>query len=361
MEALNRQAADLTENTSSEQASAIKEPLRSMNEKWETLLKGVVDRQRLLENALLRLGQFHHALDELFVWITKTVKVLTDLKVVAGDPQTIETELAKLKVLVNDVQAHQNSIDMLNDAGQHIVIEGEGTPEATKTAEKLATLNERWRDLLQMAADKQRELTDALKESQTFIADIQDLLSWLTDIDNSIISSKPVGGLPETASDQLAQFMDMYNELESNRPRVEATLQRGQEFLKRAESGSSNNLNHNIRTLKQRWDNVTGRANDKKIKLEIALKEATEFHDALKAFVDWLSNAEDLLGNMKSVSRVMDNIMKQIEDHKIFQKDVGVHRETMLNLDKKGTHLKYFSQKQDVILIKNLLVSVQHR
>ncbi|XP_037077615.1 microtubule-actin cross-linking factor 1-like isoform X3 [Pollicipes pollicipes] len=33
----------------------------------------------------------------------------------------------------------------------------------------------------------------------------------------------------------------------------------------------------------------------------------------------------------------------------------------MLNLDKKGTQLKYFSQKQDVILIKNMLVSVQHR
>lgn len=44
-----------------------------------------------------------------------------------------------------------------------------------------------------------------------------------------------------------------------------------------------------------------------------------------------------------------------------FQKDVGAHREVMLNLDKKGTHLKYFSQKQDVILIKNLLISVQHR
>lgn len=40
---------------------------------------------------------------------------------------------------------------------------------------------------------------------------------------------------------------------------------------------------------------------------------------------------------------------------------MGSHREVMLNLDKKGTHLKYFSQKQDVILIKNLLISVQHR
>ncbi len=33
----------------------------------------------------------------------------------------------------------------------------------------------------------------------------------------------------------------------------------------------------------------------------------------------------------------------------------------MVQLDKTGTHLKYFSQKQDVIIIKNLLVSVQHR
>jgi len=106
---------------------------------------------------------------------------------------------------------------------------------------------------------------------------------------------------------------------------------------------------------------VTARANDKKIKLEIALKEATEFHDALQAFVDWLTNAEKILSNLKPVSRVMETILAQIEEHKSFQKDVGVHRETMLNLDKKGTHLKYFSQKQDVILIKNLLISVQHR
>jgi hypothetical protein len=33
----------------------------------------------------------------------------------------------------------------------------------------------------------------------------------------------------------------------------------------------------------------------------------------------------------------------------------------MIKLDKTGTHLKYFSQKQDVVLIKNLLSSVQQR
>lgn len=37
------------------------------------------------------------------------------------------------------------------------------------------------------------------------------------------------------------------------------------------------------------------------------------------------------------------------------------HREQIIELDKTGTHLKYFSQKQDVVLIKNLLISVQSR
>ncbi|XP_046415935.1 dystonin isoform X17 [Neodiprion fabricii] len=361
VEALNRQAAELTERTSSEQAAAIKEPLGAVNRRWDGLLRGVVERQRLLENALLRLGQFQHALDELLVWIDKTDRTLEDLKPVAGDPQVIEVELAKLKVLVNDIQAHQTSVDTLNDAGRQLIEDGKGTAEASTTAEKLGTLNRRWRDLLQRAADRQRELEDALREAQSFTAEIQDLLSWLGDVDNMIVASKPVGGLPETASEQLERFMEVYNELEQNRPKVETVLQQGQEYLKRAGATSAGSLNHNLKTLKQRWDNVTARASDKKIKLEIALKEATEFHDALQAFVDWLTNAEKTLTNLKPVSRVMETILGQIEEHKAFQKDVGVHRETMLNLDKKGTHLKYFSQKQDVILIKNLLISVQHR
>lgn len=181
-------------------------------------------------------------------------------------------------------------------------------------------------------------------------------------------------------------MQEVYNELEENRPKVETVLAQGQEYLKKSLNPNASNLQHNLKTLKQRWDNVTARANDKKIKLEIALKEATEFHDALQvkytcltfgfqkyhfwifsrvrdfssiyfqAFVDWLTNAEKVLTNLKPVSRVLATILTQIEDHKSFQKDVSAHREAMLHLDKKGTHLKYFSQKQDVILIKNLLI-----
>ena len=72
-----------------------------MNRRWDELLRGMVERQRQLENALLRLGQFQHALAELLAWIDKTDNTLDELKPVAGDPQVLEVELAKLKVNIN--------------------------------------------------------------------------------------------------------------------------------------------------------------------------------------------------------------------------------------------------------------------
>lgn len=356
-----RQAQELRERTTPDQAAAIMQPLGEVNRRWDDLMKNINDRQRNLENALLKLGQFQHTLKELLVWIERTSKNLDDLKPVFGDPQVIEVELAKLKVTINDIQAHQSSVDALNDAGRQLIESDKGSEDASQTQKKLHELNKKWENLQDKALGKQTDLEAALREAQIFNAEVQDLILWLGDIDQAISASKPVGGLPETAKEQLLRFMEIYDDLEDNRSKVESTLQQGQDYLKRSREGAATNLNHSLRSLKTKWESVLTRANDKKIKLEIALKEATEFDEALQQFVAWLSEAENFLLNQQPVSRILEIVIQQIEEHNIFKKDVTAHREVMRNLDAKGTHLKYFSQKQDVILIKNLLVSVQHR
>lgn len=62
------------------------------------------------------------------LWQTETPRNQPNnsLPQVAGDPQILEVELAKLKVLVNDIAAHQASVDTLNDAGAQIVQQGTG-------------------------------------------------------------------------------------------------------------------------------------------------------------------------------------------------------------------------------------------
>ncbi|KAL7025334.1 hypothetical protein ACKWTF_013447 [Chironomus riparius] len=362
IEALNRQLNELSEITSVDQTSQIRNGVNGINKRWDSLKQLMNDRQKQLENALLQLGQFEHALNELLVWIRKTQTTFEQIKIVPGDAKLLEIEMAKLKILINDAQAHQNSIDTINDAGRKL-LENDDFIDASSTKEKLDNLNRLWQDLQHNIADKERELDEELVEAQNFATEVQDIITWLNDVDSVVGSTKPVGGLPETATEQLEKFMEIYNEIEENRPRVDNLLAQGANYVKKhAELNvSSSNLQHSLRTLKQRWEAVVSKAGDKKIKLEIALKEATEFHESLQAFVEWLTDAEKRLTTAESISRVLPTVTKQVEEHKAFQKEIGTYRESMLQLDKKGSHLKYFSQKQDVILIKNLLVSVQHR
>ena len=162
----------------------------------------------------------------------------------------------------------------------------------------------------------------------------------------------------QTASDYLQGFMETFNELEQTRPKIAGVLQQGSDYLERSINES---LSSRLRSLQQGWDNVLHRANDNKMELEVALKEATEFHDTLQIFIDWLTNAEKSFASFAPASLVLETILDQIEQHKLFQKDLGVQREVLLDLSKKGIHLTYVSQKQDVILIKNVLISAQSR
>ena len=358
IETLNRRAQILLENTSPHQVRAIREPLEDINRRWSELCGNIVDRQNELESALLRLGQFQHALDEMLQWMAQTEAVVRDIHPVSGDLQQIEMELAKLKVTMTDIDAHQSSIDTLNEAGR-LLLETDKS-NANSTQQQLRELNSRYSALRNLALDKQRELERMLDQASSFNREVQELLMWMSDVDAQLGSSKPVGGLPETAREQLNRFMELYNEIEVNRSRVESVLSRGSAIIDSSPDGAAN-LQLTLKSLKQRWDHILNRANDRKIKLGIALREATEFAEAMQEFQDWLSGAERHLTNLQPVSRIMDHISRQIEEHKDFQKDVSAHRDTMLALDKKGTHLKYFSQKQDVILIKNMMVSVQHR
>ena len=222
-----------------------------MNRRWNELNRSIVIRHKELEHALLKLGQFQHALNELLVWIERTDKTLDSLKPVYGDPQVIEVELAKLKVIINDIQAHQSSVDTLNDAGRQIIESEKGSREASHTQQKLNELNTSWNNLLTKGENRQTELEDALREAQAFNQEIQDMLMWLNDVDTALSSSKPVGGLPETAKDQLERFMEVYHDLEATAPKIEALLGRGNDYLKKSKEGQATNLSNNTRTLRK--------------------------------------------------------------------------------------------------------------
>ncbi|KAK3581860.1 hypothetical protein CHS0354_032763 [Potamilus streckersoni] len=360
VEALNHKASDLVKGASPDQAEVVMEPMATVNKKWEALQDNIGERQRMLQLAVLNVGQFEHAINELLSWMDTTEQTLDEAKQVAGDTKLIEIELSKHKMLQNDINAHESSVVSVREAGQRIIAT-EAASKSNVTKRKLEDMKSMWNKLHDKSKTRQKKLEEALKEAKEFSDDLQRTLIRLGEIEGMLIMSKPVGGLPETAKEQLEKFVEVYNEIGNIEGDVARIQSNGQKLVKKSPDIAAANIKQNLQFLQQRWDHIKGRAEDRKSKLEEAVQQANSFHSDLNRFINWLTDTEKILNNQRPVSRVIEQVTEQIEDHKALQKDIGRHREVLISLDKTGTHLKYFSQKQDVVLIKNLLSSVQHR
>uniref|UniRef100_A0A674CR72 Dystonin n=1 Tax=Salmo trutta TaxID=8032 RepID=A0A674CR72_SALTR len=361
MERLNHQAGLLLKKVTEEyDRCAIQEPMTELKMLWDNLDEKIINRQHKLEGALLALGQFQHALDELLAWMSNTEELLNEQRKAVGDPKAIEIKLAKHHVLQNDVLAHKTTVEAVNKAGTDLV-ESTSGEEAAGLQNKLENLTQRWKNILEKTEQRRKQLDSALLQAQGFHGEIEDMQQWLKDTERQLLASKAVGGLPDTAREQLNAHLELCSTMEAKEELYQQLMNKGQQLLTMTPSGQDSNTEQDLRNLQDKWESVQAKVAERKVKLEEALALATEFHNSLQDFINWLTQAEQTLTMSSPASLILETILFQIDEHKVFVTEVNSHRQQIIELDKTGTHLKYFSQKQDVVLIKNLLISVQGR
>ncbi|XP_053942175.1 microtubule-actin cross-linking factor 1 isoform X11 [Cuculus canorus] len=362
MEKLNHQGELMLKKATDEtDRDIIKEPLTELKHLWENLGEKIAHRQHKLEAALLALGQFQHALAELMAWLTHTEELLDAQKPINGDPKVIEVELAKHHVLKNDVLAHQATVETVNKAGNEL-LESSAGDDASSLRNRLEKLNLCWESVLQKTEEREQQLQSTLQQAQGFHGEIEDFLLWLTRMENQLSASKPTGGLPETAREQLNAHMELYGQLKAKEDVYSQLLAKGRlMLLNRDDSGSGSKTEQSVALLEQKWCLVSTKMEERKAKLEEALALATDFQNSLQDFINWLTLAEQSLNIAPPASLILNAVLAQIDEHKVFANEVNAHRDRIIELDQTGNQLKFLSQKQDVVLIKNLLVSVQSR
>uniref|UniRef100_A0A8C5UJ02 Microtubule actin crosslinking factor 1 n=1 Tax=Malurus cyaneus samueli TaxID=2593467 RepID=A0A8C5UJ02_9PASS len=234
--------------------------------------------------------------------------------------------------------------------------------DASSLRSRLEKLNACWEAVLQKTEEREQQLQSTLQQAQGFHGEIEEFLLWLTRMESQLSASKPTGGLPETAREQLNAHMELYSQFKAKEEVYSQLLAKGRlMLLSRDDSGSGSKTEQSVALLEQKWCLVSTKMEERKAKLEEALALATDFQNSLQDFINWLTLAEQSLNIAPPPSLILAAVLAQIDEHKVFANEVNAHRDRIIELDQTGNQLKFLSQKQDVVLIKNLLVSVQSR
>ncbi|XP_049890839.1 microtubule-actin cross-linking factor 1 isoform X7 [Epinephelus moara] len=342
----------------------IQEPLTELRHLWDNLGDKITHRQHKLEAALLALGQFQHALSELQAWLNHTHTTLDTQRPVSSDPKAIEIELAKHHVLRNDVLSHHATVENVNGAGAELLESSPGD-EASHLRDQLDQLNKSWQNLLLKTQERQKLLEAALQQAEGFHGELEEFLQWLRRTESQLSAAKPTGGLPETAREQLQQHMELQTQLTQRADQYHRLLDQGESMLlarggEEAGPGTTQ-TQQNLAMLQNKWGSLNTKMDDRRAKLDEAVSLATGFQTSLQDTINWLTQAEQTLNMAQPPSLILDTVLFQIDEHKVFVNEVNTHREQVLALEKAGSQLRFASLKQDVVLIKNLLLSVQAR
>ncbi|XP_078789373.1 microtubule-actin cross-linking factor 1, isoforms 6/7 isoform X2 [Oryzias latipes] len=334
-------------------------PLCDFRQRWDSLESETVNRQHQLESALLGLGQFQNTLDELHTWLSRTAEQLQGAQTVTIDLQACEIELAKHKVLRNDVMSHIRTVESLNRAGERLLEAGSGdSPHGLQA--QLELLNESWEFVRCETDRRQLELENRLSQVQDVAMEIQDLLQWLENTDLRL-SSKTMWGMPESASERLNAHLELCSEMESKLYSYTDVRNAVHRMLESSFVVRGSSTEHSLSILEQQWASVSSKVQERKAKLTEGLSLAKEFHSSVQEILTKMSKCEESIGVLPLPSFVLDTVCTQLQHHKLLVDEVNGFGEKKSSLESAGRRLTELSRREDCDVIHNLIMTVQDR
>uniref|UniRef100_W5MQ75 Plectin n=1 Tax=Lepisosteus oculatus TaxID=7918 RepID=W5MQ75_LEPOC len=339
---------------------AVGAQLSDFRHRWDTLERETVSRQHQLESALLGLGQFQNTLDELHTWLTHTAGQLQGYRQISIDLQTCEIELAKHKVLRNDVMSHARTVESLNLAGRELLEAGTGdSPQGLQA--QLEQLNERWEFVRCETERRQLELENNLSQVQDVTMEIQDLLQWLENTDLRLSATKPVWGLPETTNEKLSAHLELCKEMESKLHTYNNVRDAIHRLLDNNDVSRGSNTEHSLCILEHKWESVYSKVQERKAKLNEGLTLSKEFHSTVQDLLKKMSQSEEAISALPPPSLILDTVNAQIQEHRMLVTEVNSYSDKMTAVESVAVRLKELSRKEDCNVIQNLTVTVKDR
>uniref|UniRef100_A0A3B3B5K9 EF-hand domain-containing protein n=1 Tax=Oryzias melastigma TaxID=30732 RepID=A0A3B3B5K9_ORYME len=226
-------------------------------------------------------------------------------------------------MFVTEVNSHREHIIELDKAGTHLKYFSQ-KQDVVLIKNLLLSVQGRWEKLVQKSVERGRLLDDARKRAKQFHETFNKLMEWLDESEKTLDSEVEIANDPDKIKTQLAQHKEFQKSLGSKHSVYDTTSRTGRALKdKTSLQDDHQKLDDMLCELRDKWDTVCGKSVERQNKLEEALLFSGQFTDALQALIDWLYKVEPQLAEDQPVHGDIDLVLNLIDNHKVFQKEMG--------------------------------------
>lgn len=308
----------------------IKDRIDEIDDLWDKLNKQTTKKGGKL-NESAHQQQFNRNVEDVESWLADIEGTLVseDYGKTSSAPVSDLTNVQNLQkrhaLLEADVMAHQDRLEALNTQAT-VFEDGDHFDKDTIKCKRVEVV-ERYKKLTAPIQNRKQKLNDALTLQQ-FLRDVEDEEDWIREKE-PIASSTNRGRDLIGVQNLMKKHQALQAEVAGHEPRINNVCQSGQEMIKGGHF-AADQIDNKTKDLKDKWQALKDKAQQRKQDLEDSLQAQQYFADANEA-ESWMKEKEPIAANT-DYGRDEDSAEALLKKHEAFMADLEAYRSVIEGL-----------------------------
>merc|ERR1719210_2049363 len=297
---------------------AVQHRLESISEQWELLTHKTSEKSMKLKEAN-RQRTFIAAVKDLDFWLDE-VKSLLNTDDSGKDLASVQNLTKKHQLVEADILSHEDRIKDMNEQADSLISSEQF--DAKDIEEKRSNLNERYKYIQDLAAQRQGILNEAITLHQ-FFRDIADEESWIKE-KKLLVGSDDYGRDLTGVQNLKKKHKRLESELASHEPTIKSVKDAGQTLIDVSQFGSQE-ITERLKQLNDVWEELKDMAATRGQKLDESITYQ-QFLAKIEEEEAWISEKQQLL-TVPDLGENMAAVQGLLKKHDAFETDLSVHSE----------------------------------
>ncbi|XP_046599297.1 spectrin beta chain isoform X3 [Neodiprion lecontei] len=278
----------------------IKERLQEILGMWNHLLDLAAFRRKRLEEAVDYHQLFADA-DDIDIWMLDTLRLVSS-EDVGRDEANVQSLLKKHKDVTDELKNYATTIEQLHQQASQL---GEHDSKSPKVLERLASIDSRYKELLELAKLRKQRLLDALSLYKLF-SESDGVEQWIGEKNRMLETMVPAKDI-EDVEIMKHRYDGFEKEMNANASRVAVVNQLARQLL-HVEHPNSEQIVARQNELNQKWAELREKAEGKREALNSAHGVQT-FHIECRETVSWIEDKKRILQQTDSLEMDLTGVM----------------------------------------------------
>lgn len=258
IESLEKRIVNMCNDLEPLETSQLESQLRDAATEQKHLVELLKSAMANVNEAIQGVKSFESDLDKVRNWIkSKLADVRKQPSTMPLTAKVIENDIQAAKSVEGDIKrfGDESLLDVIKQ-GQNIVKNCQDDSDKAPIEQTLAHISKEFETLKDEAANRTKQLNDALDARKAFESDLQKLEDWLSEVEITTSAEIQIKSLP-LLEEQLRKFESLNGEKEAMKPLLANLNEQGKVIAATLNNADRLKLNEQLKTAKDRFNKPT--------------------------------------------------------------------------------------------------------